>query len=40
MPDYTHISLQVTEKVACITLQREDLNVLNIAMMEEINDVT
>ena len=38
MPDYTHISLQVTEKVACITLQREDLNVLNIAMMEEIND--
>jgi len=37
MPDYTHISFQVTEKVAYITLQREELNVLNIAMMEEIN---
>ncbi|MEW6261449.1 MAG: enoyl-CoA hydratase/isomerase family protein [Thermodesulfobacteriota bacterium] len=34
---YRFISLEVKDKVASITLQREPLNVLNIAMMKEIN---
>jgi len=34
---YKHIAFETVDKVAFITLQREELNVLNIAMMEEIN---
>jgi len=34
---YQHIKLEVTEAVATLTLCREPLNVLNIAMMHEIN---
>ena len=34
---YEHISLEIRDQVACITLKREPLNVLNIAMMKEIN---
>ncbi len=37
MSDYKHIRFETVERVAYITLCREDLNVLNIAMMEEIN---
>ena len=37
MSDYQSIGFDKTEGVAFITLQRGDLNVLNIAMMEEIN---
>ncbi|MFH1091736.1 MAG: enoyl-CoA hydratase/isomerase family protein [Pseudomonadota bacterium] len=34
---YPHIGLEIRDKVAYITLKREPLNVLNIAMMKEIN---
>ena len=37
MTDFKHISFETINRVAFITLKREDLNVLNIAMMEEIN---
>lgn len=37
MPDFENIAFETTNKVAFITLKREDLNVLNIAMMSEIN---
>ena len=35
--EYEHIRLEIREAVAFITLKREPLNVLNIAMMKEIN---
>jgi cyclohexa-1,5-dienecarbonyl-CoA hydratase len=38
MAEYQNIAFDTTEGVATITLQRGDLNVLNIAMMAEIND--
>ncbi len=34
---YQHIALEIRDAVAFITLKREPLNVLNIAMMKEIN---
>jgi cyclohexa-1,5-dienecarbonyl-CoA hydratase len=34
---YKHIDLEIKDQVAYITLKREPLNVLNIAMMKEIN---
>jgi cyclohexa-1,5-dienecarbonyl-CoA hydratase len=34
---YEHIGLEIRDRVAFITLRREPLNVLNIAMMKEIN---
>ena len=34
---YEHIGLEIKDRVAYITLKREPLNVLNIAMMKEIN---
>ncbi len=34
---YQHIQSEVKEGMAVITLNREPLNVLNIAMMKEIN---
>ena len=34
---YEHIGLEIKDKVAYLTLKREPLNVLNIAMMKEIN---
>ena len=34
---YEHIALEIKDKTAYITLKREPLNVLNIAMMAEIN---
>jgi cyclohexa-1,5-dienecarbonyl-CoA hydratase len=37
MPDYKNIALEEKDKVAYITLKREDLNILNIEMMSEIN---
>ncbi len=37
MADYKHIGYEEKSKVAYITLKREDLNILNIEMMEEIN---
>lgn len=37
MNDYKNIAFEKADGVASITLQRADLNVLNIAMMEEIN---
>jgi cyclohexa-1,5-dienecarbonyl-CoA hydratase len=37
MADYRHIAFDTADGVATITLQRGDLNVLNIAMMAEIN---
>ncbi len=37
MADYEHIAVAEYQKVGYITLQRGDLNILNIAMMEEIN---
>lgn len=36
---YQHIQSEVKEGIAIITLNREPLNVLNIAMMKEINQV-
>ena len=38
MADYKNIGYEEKSKVAYITLRREDLNILNIEMMEEIND--
>ncbi len=35
---YQHIKTDITDAVAELTLSREPLNVLNIAMMKEIND--
>ena len=37
MGDYKNIAFEQVEKTAFITLQRGDLNILNIEMMEEIN---
>jgi cyclohexa-1,5-dienecarbonyl-CoA hydratase len=37
MPDYQNIRFQIEDRVARITLARQPLNVLNIAMMREIN---
>ncbi|MDH3892772.1 MAG: enoyl-CoA hydratase/isomerase family protein [candidate division Zixibacteria bacterium] len=37
MPAFANITFETTNRVAYITLRREELNVLNIAMMEEIN---
>lgn len=37
MADYHYIAIAESAKTAYLTLQREPLNILNIAMMEEIN---
>jgi cyclohexa-1,5-dienecarbonyl-CoA hydratase len=37
MPDFQHIKFHIEDRVARITLARPPLNVLNIAMMREIN---
>lgn len=37
MADFKHIGFEEKDKVAYITLKREELNILNIEMMEEIN---
>lgn len=37
MPDFAHINFEVQDRVARITFNRPPLNVLNIAMMREIN---
>ena len=34
---YQHIGFEIKDRAACITLAREPLNVMNIAMMKEIN---
>jgi cyclohexa-1,5-dienecarbonyl-CoA hydratase len=39
MSDFQHIKFQIDDRVARITLARPPLNVLNIAMMREINRV-
>jgi cyclohexa-1,5-dienecarbonyl-CoA hydratase len=38
MPDFQSIKLQIEDRVARITLARPPLNILNIAMMNEIGD--
>ncbi len=38
MTDYKTIALEISSGVATITLKRDPLNVLNIAMMDEINN--
>ncbi|MFQ5498902.1 MAG: enoyl-CoA hydratase/isomerase family protein [Candidatus Zixiibacteriota bacterium] len=38
MGEYTDIDLHVTDRIGTLTLMRDDLNVLNIAMMNEINE--
>ena len=37
MSEFTHIKFQIEDRVARITFNRPPLNVLNIAMMREIN---
>lgn|SRR5574341_1491285 len=39
MPEFQHIKFQIEDRVARITFARPPLNVLNIAMMREINSV-
>ena len=37
MPDFANIKFEVQDRVARVTFNRPPLNVLNIAMMREIN---